>query len=108
MKYEDKERIVAEAWLAVRNDKTWEPMLRNGTLLLSLAHSSHHGYCVITDSSVKRDIEAKYNYLLAVFALPDEEYESWDDLVRIASERKDTSDTLWKANTRSQSERSND
>lgn len=89
MKYEDKERIVAESWFVIMANKEWKEVQKFGDLGFPLAYGAQNGLCVVEEGRGQEYVEEVYAVLLTSLGIPDGEYESWSEMCTLAFEMRD-------------------
>lgn len=85
MEYEDKERVVGQAWFAVKNEESWKDVVNYCDLGMPLAYAHQAGMVSELGEAAKAFVEETYGILLEVVELPkDSEFTSWFDLNQAA------------------------
>ncbi|MCB0919260.1 MAG: hypothetical protein KDC39_11920 [Actinobacteria bacterium] len=88
MQYIDKERVVGQAWFAVKNEESWKEVVNYCDLGMPLAYAAQSGLVGELGDSAKGFIEEAYGILLESVELPaDSEFASWADLNKAAIEQ---------------------
>lgn len=78
MKYEDKERVVGQAWFNIKNEESWKQVVDYCDLGLPLAYAHQAGLVGELGEAAKAFVDETYGILLEVLALdPKTEYTSW-------------------------------
>lgn len=85
MKYEDKERIVSEAWFAIMAHEAWADVLKYGDLGFPLAYASQRGLATLTDGARAFVVEV-YQVLIESLDIPDVEYPDFAEMNETAKE----------------------
>lgn len=81
MKYEEKQLVVSEAWMALKVSEAWKDVLNYCDLGFPLAYASQVGLIDELKGDARVFVEETFSILLEVLALPlDSEYTSWLDM----------------------------
>ena len=85
MKYQDKERIVSEAWFPIMAHEAWSDVLKYGDLGFPLAYASQRGIATLTKEAQKF-VEEVYAVLIQSLDIPDAEYTDFAEMNEKAKE----------------------
>ena len=85
MNYQEKERVVAQAWFVIMANEDWADVKKYGDIGFPLAYAAQNGFATLNKGG-KEFVEEVYQILLQALDIPDVDYESFSQMNETAIE----------------------
>jgi hypothetical protein len=93
MEYKRKEKIVAEAWIPLLANKEWAKVIKFGDIGFALGYSGATELCEVSEGEGREYVVEVYDVLLQSLGLEDGDFKSWHEMVTLAIESDEKSDS---------------